>query len=167
MALFKKKTVTTNIPELQEYYAAQKNDSAAKAWMLAIVTLLVTVAVLVGLFFAGRWTYRQLTKKKATTTTQTITTDTATSTTPSVPSSASTGSSTPSTTSNSSNTTSGSGTAAQGVTPTQSATTNTNAQAAVTTVPNTGPGNTVAVFAAVVVISYVAHRKYTLNKLSK
>ncbi len=55
MALFRKNKskVTTNIPELQEYYANQKTESSARAWLLAVGSLLVTAALLVGLFFGG------------------------------------------------------------------------------------------------------------------
>lgn len=59
MALFRRQQ-TTEIPELKEYYEAQKSDNPAKAWILALVSLLLTIGVVLGLFFGGRWLYRTL-----------------------------------------------------------------------------------------------------------
>jgi hypothetical protein len=59
MALFRREQ-TTEIPELKEYYEAQKRENPAKAWLLAIISLLVTIGVVLGLFFGGRWLYRTL-----------------------------------------------------------------------------------------------------------
>lgn len=56
MALFRKKEKTT-IAELEEYYANQKTKRSAKAWLMALLSLLITIAVIVALFFAGRWVY--------------------------------------------------------------------------------------------------------------
>ena len=181
MALFKKKqSTTTNIPELQEYYANQKKESTGKAWLLAIGSLLVTVVILVGAFFGGRWLYRKATKKdkpvatisqtttsssgKASTSTTSTSTPSSTSTTTTTPTT------TPTTPTTSSTTTTT--TPAQGVSTTQTASTNTAAAAATTAtnpshITNTGPGNTIGLFAAVTAGAYVAHRRYTLRKLSK
>ncbi len=168
MALFKKdKTTATNIPELQEYYANQKTESSGKAWLLAIGSLLVTVVVLVGLFFGGRWGYRKATKKNDKTTVATSQTGSNnTSKTPPP-----TTSPTPTTTPTPSSTVAGTNSIAEGVAATQTPTTNTTAKAATTTaaatVPNTGPGDTIGLFAVVAVLSYAAHYTYTRRKLSK
>lgn len=177
MALFKKKTTTTNIPELQEYYANQQKESAGKAWLLAIGSLLLTVLILVGAIFGGRWLYRQVTKKddtKKATVVQTdkksnttSTNDKTTSSSPAttVPSTSSTSSSTSTT-----QTPATSSSTAQGVATTQSAATNTAATAASTTnsnLPDTGAGNTIAIFVTVLLVSYVVHRSITLRKLNK
>lgn len=53
--LFKRNDKTT-IAELEEYYANQ-NNRTAKAWLMAILSLVLTVAVLAGLFFGGKWLY--------------------------------------------------------------------------------------------------------------
>jgi hypothetical protein len=51
-----------NVPaEIQDYYQAEKRERTGVAWLVAVVTLLVTVAIALGLFFGGRWLYRQLT----------------------------------------------------------------------------------------------------------
>lgn len=169
MALFKKKqTTTTNIPELQEYYANQQKESTGKAWLLAIGSLLVTIVILVGSFFGGRWVYRKITKKDKPVTT-TAQTDTSTSdTTTKTPSTSSSSDSSTTTTAPKPTTTTT--TPAQGVATTQSAATNTSATAATTTakqLTNTGPGNTVALFAGITVVAYLVHRSYLVRKLNK
>lgn len=58
MALFNRNKKTT-IAELEEYYANQNtSDSSARAWAMAILSLIITVAVILALFFAGRWLWR-------------------------------------------------------------------------------------------------------------
>lgn len=59
MALFNRSEKTT-IPELQEYYDNQRKNRTGTAWLMALASLLVTVAVLSGLFFGGRWLYRTI-----------------------------------------------------------------------------------------------------------
>jgi len=181
MAIFgnKKTTASTNIPELQEYYANQKNDSTARAWLLAVGSLLVTAALLIGFFFGGRWIYRKIANKddKAVETAQNTGTSSKTGTTNAPGSSSTTknntnttkttpSTTTPSTSGSSSSSTSTTSTTAQGVATTQSAATNKAATAA-STVPNTGPGSTFTLFALVTVFVYFVHRSYTLRKLNK
>ena len=60
MAFFKRQRVDTDIPELQEYYAAKRANNSASAWALALLSLIVTVAVIMGAFFGGRWAWRKL-----------------------------------------------------------------------------------------------------------
>ncbi len=47
------------IAELEEYYANRQSNGMA--WIMAFLSLLITVAVIAGLFFGGRWLYRTLT----------------------------------------------------------------------------------------------------------
>jgi cytoskeletal protein RodZ len=72
MGLFNRNKQTT-IAELEEYYASQNSSRrTAKAWFMALLSLLITIAVIVGLFMGGRWLYRTLTDSaNDTTTTQT------------------------------------------------------------------------------------------------
>ena len=59
MALFKRKNKDNVLPEeVQQYYQAEKRQRTGVAWLLAFVTLLVTVLVAALLFFGGRWVYR-------------------------------------------------------------------------------------------------------------
>ena len=51
-----------NVPaEIQEYYQAEKRERTGVAWLIAIFTLLLTIAIALALFFGGRWVYRKLT----------------------------------------------------------------------------------------------------------
>lgn len=59
MALFNRRKSQT-ITELEDYYA-NKGTRSGMAWLMAFLSLLVTVAVIAGLFFGGRWLYRTLT----------------------------------------------------------------------------------------------------------
>jgi hypothetical protein len=60
-ALFKRDDKTT-IAELEEYYANQKKTRRSKAWMMGILSFMITVGVITSLFFAGRWGYQELRK---------------------------------------------------------------------------------------------------------
>lgn len=73
MALFQRRKSQT-ISELEDYYS-NRNNSTAKAWVMALLSLLVTVALLSILFFGGRWIYRTLTNDGVTVVTTTSTTE--------------------------------------------------------------------------------------------
>lgn len=63
MALFNrnKQDDTEEVPsEIQEYYDAEKRERTWVAWLLALGTLVVTVLLALGLYFGGRWVYRQV-----------------------------------------------------------------------------------------------------------
>jgi len=62
MALFKNREKRT-IAQLEDYYASR--HSTGKAWAMAFLSLLITVAVLSAIFFGGRWLYRTLTDDDA------------------------------------------------------------------------------------------------------
>jgi cytoskeletal protein RodZ len=60
MALFNRNN-RTNVPaEIQEYYQTERRERAGIAWLLAFGTILVTIALAAGIFFAGRWAYRKI-----------------------------------------------------------------------------------------------------------
>jgi cytoskeletal protein RodZ len=61
----------TTIAELEEYYANQerKKNSTGKAWLMAFLSLFITLVVIALLFLAGRWVYRTITSNDSTTTT--------------------------------------------------------------------------------------------------
>lgn len=62
----------TTIAELEEYYANQRtNDSSARAWAMAVLSLLITIAVILALFFAGRWLWNVINDDDSATTTTT------------------------------------------------------------------------------------------------
>ncbi len=62
MKLFRRsKTAQPNVPpEVAEYYQAERRDRKSVTWIMTIITLLATVAVVIGLFLAGRWLYNTL-----------------------------------------------------------------------------------------------------------
>lgn len=62
----KRKTTTANTsvpPEVQDYYNAQHRERVGVAWLIATASLLVCIVVVMGLFFGGRWVYRQIAHK--------------------------------------------------------------------------------------------------------
>lgn len=55
------RTDKNSVPkEVQDYYQAERRERVGIAWVLALVTLVVTVLLALGLFFGGRWAYRQI-----------------------------------------------------------------------------------------------------------
>ena len=51
----------TNLPpELRKYYENGRRERTSVAWLLAFASLLVTVLVVLGVFFGGRWIYRKI-----------------------------------------------------------------------------------------------------------
>lgn len=60
MALFNRKKKTDVPEEIQEYYQTERRERAGIAWLLAFGTLIVTILLAAGIFFAGRWVYRQI-----------------------------------------------------------------------------------------------------------
>jgi cytoskeletal protein RodZ len=72
--LFKRNNKTT-IAELEEYYANQdrKKTKTSMAWLMAVLSLVITLAVIAMIFFGGRWLYRTLTDDDNTTTADTTT----------------------------------------------------------------------------------------------
>jgi hypothetical protein len=60
MAVFNRKDKTEVPAEIQEYYQTEKRERAGVAWLLAFGTLVVTIVLAAGIFFAGRWAYRQI-----------------------------------------------------------------------------------------------------------
>ncbi len=57
----KNKTVTkAQVPEeVEQYYESTRKERVGIAWLLALATLLLTLLIALGLFFAGRWAYRK------------------------------------------------------------------------------------------------------------
>lgn len=57
----RKKLADKKVPaEVQEYYDAERRQHSGIAWLIAFLSLLLTVLVAAGLFFGGRWVYRKL-----------------------------------------------------------------------------------------------------------
>lgn len=63
MKLFKRKTSINNSympPEVQAYAASEHRERMGMAWLVGIVSLIVSTILLVSLFFGGRWVYRKI-----------------------------------------------------------------------------------------------------------
>ncbi len=46
--------------EIKDYYQAEKRDRMWVVWFLSAATFVVTVFVVLGLFWGGRWVYREI-----------------------------------------------------------------------------------------------------------
>lgn len=46
--------------EIQDYYETERRERTGVAWLLAFGTLIATILVASGIFFAGRWAYREI-----------------------------------------------------------------------------------------------------------
>ncbi|MEO8863344.1 MAG: hypothetical protein ABI354_03415 [Candidatus Saccharimonadales bacterium] len=180
MALFKrsKGVVPDMPPELTQYYKDEKRERVGVAWLLAIVTMLITLAIIVGLFVGGRWIYRKARSgnNPVPATTQKAKDKNAVSkpTDDKDKSSEVTSTDTPENPDKDKKTSDTSASTPQPESSTPSseskdqATTNQNNQAAAQSqsdkLANTGPGDTVALFLAVVAIGYTTHQFLLPNK---
>ncbi len=137
-------------PEVTQYYESERRERVGVAWLLGLVTLLATIAVVFVIFFGGRWTYRKLTHKNNPKPIPTVVNKTpaSTPTTPKASSSQSSNTSpTPPATSPAPATTTGPQTSsATTQTPSPSTTTTTPTVAVNGKLANTGPGDVVAIF---------------------
>lgn len=157
MALFRRNKNTEEVTgevgmpqELQEYYQAENRERSWVAWVLGLTTLVVTVVLALGLFYGGRYVYRKI---RSNDNKQTVSVnenndknddkdrqDTPATEAPST---------TPATTPAPSQATSSATTSTPQVAATQSA-----------NLPSTGAESTIAVFVAVTVLAYAAHRRF-------
>lgn len=64
--------------EVQQYYDAERREHIGVAWLIALLSLTISIALFTGIFFGGRWVYRKVAHKanKPATTAQTETKDT-------------------------------------------------------------------------------------------
>ena len=61
MALFNRTKKDSVLPEVDKYYEAEKRDRSGVAWLLALVSIVVVALIIIGLFLAGRWAYNAIT----------------------------------------------------------------------------------------------------------
>ncbi len=47
--------------EVVDYYQAEKRDRRGLTWLLGFATMIVTILVVFGLYYGGRWAYRSIT----------------------------------------------------------------------------------------------------------
>ena len=170
MAFFnRKKEVVEDVPELERYYAERRTSSIG-SWLLALLTMVLTVLVILGLFYGGRWVYRELTKDEPTTTTNPTVnapqnTDQSGESGPAVlPSGEENNTST--NTQPSPSTNSGTGTSNQGSSSTQSTQGANNQSIANSNLPNSGPGEVITIALAAAAIGYSTKLYLTYKKQS-
>ena len=163
MAPARKQTTPPNIPpELENYYQKEKRERTGLAWLLAAGTLIVTVLVVMGLFYGGRYLYRKTTNntkqpaKVATTPKKPATP--ATPAQPAKPNQSS--SSSPNNATSSSQT----GTSSTRTNTPSASSSSASATPQSTHLANTGPGDTLAIFAVTAVAGYLLHRRYLARR---
>lgn len=168
MAIFNRNKVNQAgmAPEVNEFYKAEGRERTVVAWIMAIGTLILTILVVLGLFYGGRWAVRKIKNRNNTSvavhTEKVSSTNTSKSESGNSETSQNTGTSgaTSSTSANSTSSTSNSSAtsapASSSTTPAaNSAQSNANSR-----LTNTGPGDTFAIFMAVSVLAYFVHRFY-------
>lgn len=70
MRSFRRKSTDSNLPpEIQAYAQGAHRERMGMAWLVGIVSLVVTLLVVSGLFFGGRWAYHKLAHKDTKSTT--------------------------------------------------------------------------------------------------
>ncbi len=158
-------------PEVRDYYQAEGRERTWIAWLMAFATLLVTIFVVLGLFYGGRWVFRKFKNNKSTPVAVQTESPKADENKPKDKSTSNTtqNSNEPATTPNSSSssttqTTPNSSSSSTPSTTTPLPTDTTTASSSNSKdLPNTGPGDIFAVFAVVSVLGYLAHRRYLGN----
>lgn len=173
--------------EVQTYYQEERRSRRWLAWLLAFGTLLATVLITLGLFYGGRWAYHKLrpTAKPGNVGVQnepiskpqksddqpaTGTTPPATSPaspnnsaqpqTPTTPPTVATGTTTPPATGTTPPATSGNTTPQTSSTSTSASNVaNPGKDTVASSLPDTGPGDSVALFLATSFAAYVLHRR--------
>lgn len=72
MAFYNRKKNNSVLPEVDEYYQAERRDNGLLAWLLALISVAIVVAILVGLYFGGRWIVDTLKSDDTNTTSENI-----------------------------------------------------------------------------------------------
>lgn len=168
MATQKKQTKSDKVlPEIEKFYEAEKRERAGLAWILAIASVAMVAAALIGVFFGGRWIYRKATHNSGETSVAVQTTTSSTNeSSSSSADNTSTGTSSASTTQNESGTTSTGSSSSSSQTSTQATqstsvatTTQTSASSTTTKLANTGPASVLPVFIVTSVAGTLLYRR--------
>ncbi len=151
-----------NVPnEVQEYYDAERRQHMGVAWLIAFLSLVVTVIVATGLFFGGRWTYRKLAHKSP------ATVKTAQSDTKQNGSESSESKANDKNTSKDKSSNSSAHTKSSNASGTSEQKTASNRNATGSTLPDTGPGNTLAIFMTSTAVGVTFYQLILRRKLSR
>lgn len=161
------KDVSAVPAEIQDYYQSERRDRTGIAWLLALGTLIVTIGLATLLFFGGRWAYRAIvnnddTSEVAQTDEESENSDNSDSTEGSSDEAAAPSTGTSSTSTSTPNTPST--TPATPNTPATPARPSVSVAGDSTDLPNTGPGDIVAIVAATTAIGTAAHYAVTTRR---
>jgi len=161
-------------PEVKKYYESEHRERVGLAWLIAFLSLVLTVVIVSGLFFGGRWAYRKIVNKNAP---QTIGQGTGLEQAPAptaapinTPNNLQPAAPSQNDSSSSNSSSSQSGVAANSNSPTSGhtssiSTTTSPSQKSGSKITDTGPGNTVAIFIGATVLAATAHLVYQRRKL--
>jgi len=139
-------------PEVQEYYQAERRERMGLAWLVAFLTLVVTIAVVLGLFVGGRWVYRKVANDdKGANTGQTASDQ-------GKPKSGVASQPVQGTTAPPSS-------QSQPTTPTPGQPAPSTSQPSGKKLTNTGPGDTITIFIGATIIGTLGHKLYTRRKI--
>ena len=178
MALFKRDPKDSSVlPEIEKYYDAEKRERAGLAWLLAIASVAFVAALLIGVFFGGRWIYRKVTDTntkspvavkpasdaaKTDTTTESSTTNSGSNANPST-NTPSASTPTPSTSTPTSTAQPSTATTPNSTVPTPTPTTTVTGAQSSTKLSNTGPESVIPVFIVTSVAGTILYR-YKLKR---
>lgn len=56
----KKQQESVVASEIQDYYQAERRERKGVAWLLAIATFVVTLLIVLALFYGGKWVYNKI-----------------------------------------------------------------------------------------------------------
>ena len=59
MGLFNRKKQSTD-SDINNYYASERRRRVGMAWLLGIITFILTIILAIGFFYGGRWLYRTI-----------------------------------------------------------------------------------------------------------
>lgn len=163
----KKSVENSELPEeVREYYASTKRSRFGAPWIAGLLTLLLTLAIAVALYFAGKFVWEQFfadDTPQPIETTETTPTGTETETQPS-PSESGTSSTdtneTPATLPGDGNSEESSEQESESSSEAETSETTTQLQET----PDTGPGDTVAIFVATTVIAGLGYEAFARKK---
>lgn len=137
-------------PELTDYYNAEHRQRSVVTWLLGIATLAVTVALAFALFLGARWVINKV-NHRGDQSPQPTTVQTTAPAAPAPPAPTSSTTNTPATTTQTGQTQTATTQQSSSTPKTSSATTN---------LPNTGPGDVLAIMLGATVLGTLVHRRY-------
>ncbi len=144
--------------EVREYYASTRKSRASSAWLLGFATLLLTLALAAALYFAGKFVYDEFFAN------DTVEAPTTSETTTEQPASNPNSSTTDNDNNQAPATLPGNDEAEERSPTSSQGTSSTNTGLTLTETPETGPGDTVAIFIGTTIIAALGYELYYKRK---